>query len=279
MTYDASERSFQSGAPVELYEFVRRNVDLSTPCSPSTVDNVIYRYTSADTDITFNTHTWTSKPIQRSAIESTPEQARSSIQIRAQRDLEVADLFRVYSPTDVIAVTVYRYHRDDNNSAVIWMGRVLNCEWRGAEATLNCEPVSTSLRRPGLRRLYQKSCPHVLYSSACGVPRAGSDTTVTDITGLNVTVAALAAGPYAGGFIEHENGAGIFDKQFISDASGLVLTLVQPIQGLQVGDAVTVYRGCDHTMATCKDVFSNLPNYGGFPFIPSKNPFDGTPVY
>jgi hypothetical protein len=31
--------------------------------------------------------------------------------------------------------------------------------------------------------------------------------------------------------------------------------------------------GCDHSVSTCAARFGNLANYGGFPFIPTKNPF------
>jgi uncharacterized phage protein (TIGR02218 family) len=34
------------------------------------------------------------------------------------------------------------------------------------------------------------------------------------------------------------------------------------------GDTVTLYAGCDRTMATCNSKFNNLANFGGQPFIP-----------
>lgn len=41
------------------------------------------------------------------------------------------------------------------------------------------------------------------------------------------------------------------------------------------GDVVSMVRGCDHSSATCKAKFNNFDNYGGFLFIPTKNPYDG----
>lgn len=35
---------------------------------------------------------------------------------------------------------------------------------------------------------------------------------------------------------------------------------------------VWVYLGCDKIHTTCKDKFNNLNNFGGFPFMPAKNP-------
>jgi hypothetical protein len=42
---------------------------------------------------------------------------------------------------------------------------------------------------------------------------------------------------------------------------------------LSVGDAVTIYPGCDGSYATCLNKFANLKNFFGFPFMPNKNPF------
>jgi hypothetical protein len=40
---------------------------------------------------------------------------------------------------------------------------------------------------------------------------------------------------------------------------------------IQIGDAFTVYPGCNLTSATCKAKFNNLANFGGFPFIPGTD--------
>jgi hypothetical protein len=39
-----------------------------------------------------------------------------------------------------------------------------------------------------------------------------------------------------------------------------------------------MYAGCDHLLATCRDRFSNVANFGGFPWIPQKNPFSGDAI-
>lgn len=267
MSYDSSERSEQAGAPVELYEFA--------------IGSEVYRYTSAEIDMVVGSETYTSAPITRDAIERSPERVRNNLTLTVPRTFEIADRFRVSPPAEIIAVTVLRFHREDEAQVVLWLGRVLNCEWRGGSAALTCEPVSTSLQRTGLRRKYQRQCPFALYSAACGVNRADHDitTTVTAISGAQLTVAALLSKPYAGGFVEWVTDEGVTERRFITEFSGLVLTLVRPFSGIAPADSVTVLPGDDHTMATCKNVFNNLPNYGGFPYTPRVNPFDGTPVY
>lgn len=269
MTYAAIETSAQDGAPVELYRF--------------TMGAAEWFYTSSEADVEYDGETWLSRPITRNSLAQSPERIRNNLQLQVPRTLEVAEIFRVSPPSDIVAVTLLRYHRGDAESVVLWMGRLLSVAFKQATADLSCEPVSTSARRTGLRRLYQRQCPHVLYSSACGVMKIyhAWSTTVTGINGVNIDVASLEDKPYAGGYIEFDNGEAGIERRFIRSAAvtGTGLVLSHALPTLEVGSSITVFPGCDHTTATCRDVFNNLPNYGGFPYIPQKNPFDGNPVY
>lgn len=268
MTYDAREESAQDGAPVELYEF-RRN-------------DKFWLYTSAGEDVGDSTETWVSAPITRTAVETNTEQARNALKLTVPRTFEVADLFRIAPPTDVIALTVRRFHRGEpDDVAVIWMGRVLNVSFEGAKAIMNCEPVSASIKRQGLRRLYQKQCPHVLYGPGCTLDKDSfaHSTSVSSINGVILVVGSIGVFSYAGGFIEYEDDDGNLERRFIRSHVGTTLTLNFPFTGLSGSDPVTIYAGCDHTMQTCNDQFGNILNYGGTPFIPDKNPFDGTPIF
>lgn len=38
------------------------------------------------------------------------------------------------------------------------------------------------------------------------------------------------------------------------------------------GDGVEIVAGCRHILEDCRDKFSNEANYGGYPYIPNKNP-------
>jgi uncharacterized phage protein (TIGR02218 family) len=37
---------------------------------------------------------------------------------------------------------------------------------------------------------------------------------------------------------------------------------------IMVGDTYSVYPGCDKRFATCRNVFANGANFGGFPYVP-----------
>lgn len=270
MTFDARETSADAGRPVELYTFGR--------------DYQRWRYTSADRTVVADSQTFTARTITRSAIDVSAEKARSGIKITGPRDLEVAELFRVSPPTLAITCIVQQYHDGDGALATIWTGRIAGVEFAGPAALITCEPTFTALRRIGLRRLYQRQCPHVLYGQACRVNREAfrTDGLVESVAGLVVNVAAADGQPdgtFAGGYLEWDVALGIPERRFILDHTGAGLTVSSLPYGLVGGTAVRLYPGCDHTLDTCTDKFSNTPNYGGFPYFPTKNPFGGDPIF
>lgn len=271
MTFDAREVSAYDGRPVELFEFAR--------------EYQYWRYTSADRVIeTATAGTYQPRAISRSAIEVSAEKQRSNITVTGPRDLEVADLYRVTPPTITITLVVRQLHQGDNELATIWTGRILSVEFVGAGAQINCEPVATALRRVGLRRMYQRQCPHVLYGVGCGVNRTSFVVfgSVDSIVGNVANVPQAGNFPnayFAGGYLEFEVALGIYERRFITDQTGGALTLATSPYGMKGGMAVRLYPGCDHQLTTCNSKFSNTANYGGFPFIPLKNPFGGDPIF
>ena len=150
--------------------------------------------------------------------------------------------------------------------------------WENSKAVIDCESVFTSLKRLGLRRRYQRSCPHVLYGNQCKVVKSDYATTgtATAISGLDVTVAEAANqadGYYSGGILEWTTLAGFGRKVMIENHVGSTLTMLTPVPDLNAGTAVTIYPGCRRTTADCVNKFNNLENYGGMPYIPLKSVF------
>lgn len=270
MAHGAREASVQSGEPVELYRFWR---GLKS-----------WRYTSSASAVYFNEEWYDPAVISRSGVEYTSEEGRSNIKITCPRDLPVADLYRIYPPSDVVQAAVYRVHAGESLGAVIWMGRVVGARWTGAKAEITCEPVANAMARTGLRRLYQRSCPHVLYGPDCGLNKTSYAVSVTlsEIAPVAGGVALKSSGfdstGYAGGFVEWTDTDLNVERRYISDVVTGGVVVPAAIPGVAVGSTLTFYRGCGHNIAGCK-TFGNVPNYGGFPYIPAKNPFDGSSLY
>jgi uncharacterized phage protein (TIGR02218 family) len=270
VTYDARERSADLGRPVEIYSFAR--------------GSIAWRFTSADREVIVDTQAYEPAVISRSNIEQGPEVARSNMRLMVPANFPVAELYLIAPPSDEITLTLRQYHEGDGQTVTTWQGRVVSVRFSGSEAQIELEPQSSSLRRMGLRRTYQKQCPFALYGADCGLDPAAFRVTgaVAAISALTLTVLAASAQPdgfYEGGYIEWELAPGVFERRFIFEHTGSALVLdVQPI-GLSVGETVRFYPGCDHSVGTCNSKFGNALNYGGMPYIPLKNPFGSDPVY
>lgn len=267
--YDLSERSVQLSAPIEIYEFQS--------------GNGFWRYTSAEADVIFDRETYFSRPVKRTPVAVTEEQSRNSMTITGPRNLEVADAFRITPPTAVISLIVRRVDRVSGDAAVVWSGRLLNVGWRGSSVELQCEPSSFSLDRNGLRRVWGPQCPHVLYGTKCKVDRFAFRTVarVTGVSGDTVTVDTLEAKPYAGGFILRvgTDAGNISHLHYIRSFTGTTLRISGRANYFEPDDIVEIFPGCNHTTAVCSGTYNNILNYGGQPYFPNNNPFEGDQVY
>ena len=271
MSYDSLETSAALARPVEIFTFARGPQE--------------WLFTSADRDVTVAAEVYSAVAIMRPSIQQGGELNRAALKLDVARDFPIAELFQAGIPSETITLRIRQYHEGDGSVVAIWSGRVLNVARVGELAEINCEPISTSVRSTGLRRRYQKGCPHVLYGPGCGVVAASFDlaATVDALSGLTVTATEIgteADGYWEGGYIEWEPIPGVVERRFILGHTGTSITLMTQPLGLAVSDSFTLFPGCDHTLGAggCGK-FSNELNYGGMPDIPTKNPYGSDPIY
>lgn len=62
--------------------------------------------------------------------------------------------------------------------------------------------------------------------------------------------------------------AGTAVEVYRTIANGDVQMLIRPSYRVEVGDQGTISRGCDKRVTTCRDVYDNLLNYRGEPYVP-----------
>lgn len=264
MTFDAKEISTASGQPFELYEF---NHGIN-----------YYRYTTLPTAVTYLNNRFEPLALSRQNINLTKEFRRSQVQITAPKNFEVAELFKVAMPSQPVNIKIFKKHQNDTEVITEWIGRVMDAKWTQTDVTLSCESIYTVLQNNARVRHYGYSCPHVLYGSECKVNELDfrDIVTVDSISGNVITSSGLSSRAdnwYRGGFLKWTNTANVVTTRFITYHSGDTIHLTQQIPDLSVGDEVKVFAGCNRTMAVCHDKFNNLDNFGGFPFLPGKNPF------
>lgn len=286
MTFDAFEESRQRGEPIYLYLFEYDDGQLRRFAYTDHEQNVVAPASTGLTDVTFE-----AVPIEHGGLKSSGSLDKATFAINMAQDTPIAEQFRNYPPGQVVNIRVWQMHLGDSAAQclVVWSGRITSCSFEGAVANVQCEPVSTSLRRPALRRNYQIGCPHNLYGPQCLANKtAGTlvNRAVVDVAGNVVTLAAgWKASPhpidaYIGGQVEWTSGDGAVNRRTILRIeSGSVFFLGGPSSGLTPGMSVSVVVGCNRQRNHCQNVHNNILNYGGCPYIPTTNPFGFTMNY
>lgn len=271
MTYDIIERSVSEGQPIELYEFSR------------TVQT--WKYTSDDEDYDLSGAIFSAIPIKRSKVEQSQDPGKNPVTVELPFDASFVQQYISSPPSASIALTIRRIHRTDTDDeiVVIWIGRVVNVLFRDSLAIIRCEPIFTALKRPALRRLYQTTCPHVLYGAVCLANKATFQLNATLFSASGTTLqstdfASEADGYFTGGYIDLVQDGDISNR-FILTHVGNTITINLPFAGILNDDDVVVFPGCDHTLSVCVNKFDNVNNFGGQPFIPEKNPFGVVSVF
>lgn len=282
MSLAAYESSKANGRPVELFEF---------RYGPG--ENDFYRYTSAENDITWpagSGHVYTATVIGRARITSSGNADKTALKVKLSVNSPVVELFRIYAPAYPVILTIRDGHviDADGDYSIVWTGRVLSCNRNDGgkfQAALTCEPASKSMKRAGLRRHYQYSCPHVLFGEKCGILRADHsfDVAITSAAGTTITMPSGWSGatPYAkfvGGVVNFVGDLGLTQYATILRCpTATTITITGLTVGLGPGSTVTISRGCNHQLDQCRDDFGNVLNYGGDPWIPMKNPIKTNP--
>lgn len=266
MSYDTPESSVDQGQPYFLYLF-------DNGVTPA-------RFCSDPVTLTKMGEDWLPSPVAHADIEQTGNIEKNSNEL-------TFPLSDVYAKTlltpanEVTSVTVWRGHHTDlsEEHRVVWKGRVVNAKSGKQNIKITVESIFTSMRRPGCRARYQRTCRHALYFAGCDLnvddfKTAGS---VSAISGLQLTVSAAALQPdgyYKAGLVVFN---GLYG--WVGVHVGDKLTLIGAVDGLADYFAangsvpIDIAPGCDLSESTCATKFGNFLNYGGFKNMSDNNPF------
>ncbi|WP_019865130.1 phage BR0599 family protein [Methylovulum miyakonense] len=278
MTFNALEVSSYDSEPYHLYEFSN--------------GFMTWRYTSSEYLVNQFSEVFVPEQISHTEIGGTTELNKQVLKVTVPRSNDIAQMFQFYPPTGVVLLTIWECHHGDSEVVVVWIGRVRTTEYMGAHVEIQCEPISTSMRRLGLRRIFQRQCPHILYGQDEGGCLVDPEAfkviaTVSSVSGLVIAVSGmLTANSFNGGMMSWTSSIGL-QYRFITSNDATTLSVNFPFmppgdtygRDLEVGTSINLYPGCNHTLTDCIEKFNNLDNYGGQPFMPLDNPFNGATLY
>ena len=127
-------------------------------------------------------------------------------------------------------------------------------------------------------RLITPYCKHDLGDANCQfalVAVVGTVTAVTDAMRFTVSFTGSYANDYFNlGTVEATSGtlAGTQPVEIFDWTSGGAKTLFTPLaEAPAIADTFDMKRGCGKTRTICRDTFSNVVNFGGFPEVPGSD--------
>lgn len=277
MSFSNQEQSTEGGAPIEIYTF-------------SGADT--FRYTSASEPYTDSEgNVYEPAAMSRTAPTVNLKESSGSITIKMPFNNAFAARYLGGVPPSPDRVTIKQVHLSDATAEEFpfWSGSVISVKFAGTEATVALQGVmaKTSTQIPS--QTFSWMCDHNLYDGRCRVVESqftfnftvaavssdGVTVTLTD-NGQAATEIASDASFFNGGtFLTGIDGSQRMGVNFAAtgNLNEYSLTLLVPISGVEAGQAITFTAGCDKSVDTCVARFNNVNNYGGFPFVPTLNPF------
>jgi uncharacterized phage protein (TIGR02218 family) len=130
-------------------------------------------------------------------------------------------------------------------------------------------------------RVYQRLCDVDLGSAECGVDlddpqfkTSGAVAAVSDSQSfIGGGFSGFGDGWFAHGLLTWDTGAnaGLFAHIKSQNQTGAVSLWIPAGAAIAIGDQFTATAGCDKRASTCKDKFSNVVNFRGFPFMPGND--------
>ena len=281
MTYDSRERSWEDGAPVEYYHFLRE----TTAWRYNTSDRILTRTENiegVDTEVPY-----LPLSISRERIQQGPERNKLTLSINVPRDADVVDLWHPYPTSSPVGLTIYGGHIGEADEIVVWIGRVVTPKFKPEVVTLLGEPSTTLARKSGQVQCWQRGCMHVLYKQGEGLCNANREdfAVPAEVTSVVANIvkadefAGVDSGRLAGGYIEWLTPDGTVERRSISAHNGDTINIFYGTNVLPVGTSVVAYPGCRHNWDDCENFFSNGVNYGGDLYSPERSPFNGNPVF
>lgn len=259
--------------------------------------------------------TYTSANLSRQQIVSDIDKARNSLEIEAPLSFSFSYNFLANIVEERIKLVLYSYNTVTRASTIIFNGYLFSVSAVNHRVKLVFQNILGITKRTGLRKRLQRNCPYALYDAGCQVTRSNF-TLSMPVTSLNPELTELTVDPtyttnnffvdgenttYYYGGICNFNGNNRFvlanNSSIVNSVRVYTITLISFMPNLADvlnegfgygqnygnyfgGISISLSAGCNRTVENCRERFNNLNNFGGFPFLPSRDIYrEGIGVY
>ncbi len=285
MTYQALDESVQDGQPIELYRFSN--------------NEEVFTLTSGQEEVLFNSETYIPTPMKRANTLLTSIEAPSTLEIDMPATEDLVRRYINTVPASLDSVVISRFHSTDGGTPeviTLLSGIISAVTFKDDLASITVDRGTATLDQTIPKQSSRGNCNHIHYDARCKASigtfsMSGEISAILD-GGFTIDISFGVDTVAATGFqfsaqmtddityfdVGHlERGSFEFRMmQSIVDQGGNVarVGLLVPFQTIGVGTAMRMAAGCNHTVNACDQKFSNMINYGGFPFVPPTNPFE-----
>lgn len=267
MTFSAQETSQQGGRPAYLYEL--------------TLGADVKRYTNVEGTIDSAGNLWENESISHTEPEVSADARTQTINVNLPADNAFVSNFTTRVPTESATIKIRRVHRGDlTDPKLFFRGVVRNVRLvnNTQDAQLICLTTEGRFTKKGPTRNYGPSCGWMLFDSDCKAVRSSFLYTglASSVSGDTLVVSGVDTG--LGGAGRATGGELVVvstqERRTIRlHAATDTITLLYALDVDPTGETVEVAMGCDRTIGTCHDVFSNGVNHGGVPYRPGRDVF------
>jgi uncharacterized phage protein (TIGR02218 family) len=259
----------------------------------TTLDGAVYRWASADADVVVGANTFLASGL------TNPVVTRGNVTWTSTAEIAVLEVTLGSGGSALVGgknlclagVDGYFYGATLKLERLFLPGwgdaSLGTCNWfEGVVAGVDPSSIETVLHvRSKMERLEQMfprflvmpTCQNQLFDAQCGLSKTSAtfhvDTTAAAGSTVTTLVTAVANPGTVTGWVVFTSGANSGKRRMISAvASSTSMTLAVPLPvAPTVGDAVTVYIGCDKRNTTCQAApFANLLRFRGFPDVPRE---------
>lgn len=276
MTFKMDDSSVEDSRPVEVFTFTSQRL----------VDPVIARSTSYHRDVSFGGDVYTARPIRRGGAEisNVNGQQSQSMTVEVEMSDPVAQFYLGNGvPPQNLEVHIRRIQLTSGGDERVALGHISECSVSGRTAVFSIDPpLSVDLATPCPSWQVSRRCQRTLYDTGCGEQRALNEVPTTISTlfdGTSMHVASMTNGfgtipesHFLFGELLHKPSG---ERRTIVAANPtrfIRLDVTLPLTA-QVGDDITITKGCTKSVEWCRDKFNNVVNFGGNPHIRSTRFF------
>jgi uncharacterized phage protein (TIGR02218 family) len=236
-----------------------------------------FLYTDSNVGLTFHDNYYIPYPINRGKISYSTDLKvdETNITLAKNWGTDMA-IYKNVLAGATVQITRVSLGDINNDYVLLFDGDVSDTRVDEATIDLRCTTLDfLNFELP--KRELQVACNWQLYGPYCGVDP--DDFSVTTTGGLDTTTpdklshSSFLTGAtqhFRGGFVVGLSGNNNELIRHITNHQGSQLSVLPPFPfDFETDVNVRVVQGCDHSTTDCEDIFDNLDNYGGFPFIPN----------